>query len=244
MTLTSTRKAVRLGQALASTGGFTLLEALIATLMMALIISALGSVSAQWLPNWNRGIARVQRDQALGVALERIVDDLSAVLFVPPSRELRAPLFDGTDTSILFVRPALGPNATTGLDIVRIETLRTQQRTAVVRTRAPAIPLGPNAWRDLRFSDPVVLLGSRLELYFAYRGRDSVWRDAWRSQISLPTSVKLTVIDAASANRRMLAMTTAAVPVQVPAGCVSVKSFDDCMTQLTKPISDANPSRS
>lgn len=31
--------------------GFTLIEALVATLLMAMILSALATVTAQWLPN-------------------------------------------------------------------------------------------------------------------------------------------------------------------------------------------------
>ena len=41
--------------------GFTLLEVLLATLLMTVILGALATVTAQWLPNWNRGIVRVQR---------------------------------------------------------------------------------------------------------------------------------------------------------------------------------------
>ena len=41
-------------------GGFTLIEAIVALALMGLVLSALASITAQWLPNWNRGIARVQ----------------------------------------------------------------------------------------------------------------------------------------------------------------------------------------
>ena len=35
--------------------GFTLLEALVATALMGLILAALATITAQWLPNWDRG---------------------------------------------------------------------------------------------------------------------------------------------------------------------------------------------
>jgi general secretion pathway protein J len=41
--------------------GFTLIETLIATALMVAILAALATITAQWLPNWNRCFARVQR---------------------------------------------------------------------------------------------------------------------------------------------------------------------------------------
>ena len=47
----------------ASVSGFTLFEALVATALMGVILAALTMLTSQWLPNWNRGIARVQRTE-------------------------------------------------------------------------------------------------------------------------------------------------------------------------------------
>ena len=40
--------------------GFTLVEALLATLLMMVIVGALATVTAQWLPNWGRGFAHIE----------------------------------------------------------------------------------------------------------------------------------------------------------------------------------------
>ena len=64
------------------TAGFTLVEALVAMLLMAMILTALATVTAQWLPNWNRGFVRVQRLQLLAIAVERLVADFAAAEFV------------------------------------------------------------------------------------------------------------------------------------------------------------------
>ena len=64
--------------------GFTLIEALFATALMGAILAALATVTAQWLPNWNRGFARVQRNELLALGLERLVADLAAAEFVQP----------------------------------------------------------------------------------------------------------------------------------------------------------------
>jgi len=46
--------------------GFTLIEVLMATLLMTVILAALATVTAQWLPNWNRGMgARAARRAAV-----------------------------------------------------------------------------------------------------------------------------------------------------------------------------------
>ena len=57
--------------------GFTLIESLVALALMGLVLSALASLTAQWLPNWNRGLDRIQRSEVVGIALQRIADDLA-----------------------------------------------------------------------------------------------------------------------------------------------------------------------
>ena len=80
----------------ASTRGFTLVEALLATALMGVILAALTTITSQWLPNWNRGFARVQRAETLAAGLERIVADVAAAEFISASAAIRTPVFDGT----------------------------------------------------------------------------------------------------------------------------------------------------
>src|SRR4051794_16293478 len=100
--------------------GFTLIETLVALALMGLVLSAVASLTAQWLPNWNRGLERIQRGELIGIGLQRIGADLAAAEYVSPNRDTRKPLFDGSELSVTFVRTALGPNAGPGLDVVRI----------------------------------------------------------------------------------------------------------------------------
>ena len=100
--------------------GFTLVEALLATALMGVILAAIGTVTAQWLPNWNRGFTRVQSSETLAAGLERIVADLAAAEFVTAGSGIRQPVFDGTELSVTFLRTALGPNTRPGLELVRI----------------------------------------------------------------------------------------------------------------------------
>ena len=74
----------------AAVSGFTLLEALVATALMGVILTALASITSQWLPNWNRGIARAQRSELVSIVLNRLVADFGASEFIPPNRDTKA----------------------------------------------------------------------------------------------------------------------------------------------------------
>ena len=99
----------------AAVSGFTLLEALVATALMGVILTALASITSQWLPNWNRGIARAQRSELVSIVLNRLVADFGASEFIPPNRDFKTPIFDGTEFSVTLVRSAVGPNIRPGL---------------------------------------------------------------------------------------------------------------------------------
>ena len=60
--------------------GFTLIETIVALALTGLVLSALASITAQWLPSWNRGIDRIQRSELMGIALQRIGADLASAV--------------------------------------------------------------------------------------------------------------------------------------------------------------------
>src|SRR6476659_8229302 len=114
--------------------GFTLVEALVSITLMAFIFTALATITAQWLPNWNRGIVRVQRNDLMSLGLERLAGDLAAAEFIAASQQNRKPFFDGKTRSVTFVRTSLGPNKANGLDIFCIAAASTETGPALVRT--------------------------------------------------------------------------------------------------------------
>jgi general secretion pathway protein J len=208
----------RNGRKSSKVAGFTLIEALIATVLMVAILTALATITAQWLPNWNRGFARVQRMELNGIGLERIVADLAAAEFIPAHREAKGPLFDGTELSVTFVRSVLGPNARQGLEIVRIGETADERGLAVVRATAPFAPIAPGSVIRPQFADPVVLMRAPYRISFAYAGTDRVWRETWRDLFSLPRAVRVQVRDAR--NDQILALSTATmVHVNLAAEC-------------------------
>jgi len=68
--------------------GFTLIEALLATLLMAIIMGALAKVTSQWLRSWDRGFARIQSVDLLAVGLDRLVADVAAAEIIAGSEPL------------------------------------------------------------------------------------------------------------------------------------------------------------
>ena len=201
-------------------GGFTLIETLVALALMGLVLSALANLTAQWLPNWNRGFERIQRSELIGIALQRIGADLAAAEYVPANRGERRPIFDGSELAVTFVRTALGPNAGSGLDVVRVGETTERQGFVTVRSRMPfrPLPLGSSLSEQLHFGEPVLLLRSPFRLSFAYAGQDRVWKGSWHDADKLPAAIKLTIRDAAS--ERILAISTV-TPVHIDASAQS-----------------------
>jgi general secretion pathway protein J len=181
--------------------GFTLIETLVALALMGLVLSALANLTAQWLPGWNRGLDRIQRSELIGIALQRVADDLAAAQSVPVSRgDKQPPLFSGSEQSVTFVRTALGPNAGLGLEVVHLGETTDQGGLATVRSRALFRPLPPESSLSdqLHFNEPVVLLRAPYRLSFAYAGEDHAWKSSWLDSDRLPAKVRLTVRDASS----------------------------------------------
>jgi general secretion pathway protein J len=210
-------------------GGFTLIETLVAMALMGLVLSALASITAQWLPNWNRGLDRIQRSELISIALQRIGADLTAAEYVSVNRDARRPLFDGSELSVTFVRTALGPNAGLGLDVVRVGETSDRQGLVTVRSRASfrPLPLASSLSEQIHFGEPVVLLRAPFRLSFAYAGQDRIWKSNWRDADKLPAAIKLTVRDAAS--ERILSISTVVpVHVQSPAQNDCAQPADGC----------------
>jgi general secretion pathway protein J len=177
--------------------GFTLFEALVAIALMGLILGALAAVTAQWLPTWNRGLVRTQRIEQVAIALDRLVADLSAADYVSLGGRNDVPLFQGTEFAVTFVRSAVGPNSRSGLEIVRIADTSDSRGPALVRMRAPFVPLPPGDLPvdPIPFADPVVLLRGPFRVSFAYARADGAWTNNWRLLGLLPTTVRFDIRD-------------------------------------------------
>jgi len=222
-----------LRRALADEAGFTLIEVLLATLLMTVILAALATVTAQWLPNWNRGMARVQRAERLALGLDRIAADLSVAEMIPINGDAKLPLFEGSELAVTFVRTSVGPNARPGLEIIRFVEKADSQGLAMVRERAPFAPMLPDA--QIRFADQVVLIRLPFRVTFSYAGPDQIWQPNWRGQEQLPDKVRIAVRDAATGEMLRVSSATI-VHVSAWAECARAKNASACLSARLKPV--------
>ncbi|MGH6847713.1 MAG: PulJ/GspJ family protein [Methylocella sp.] len=200
--------------------GFTLLEALIAVALMGVLLATLATLTAQWIPAWKAGFDRVQRADLLGLGLDRIIADVAAAEFVSPGGANARLLFDGTPSSVTFVRSAIGPNASAGLEIVRIGETDDERGRVLVRSRAPFVPVTTKDvdTGELEFTNPIVLVRPPFYVSFAFAGRDRIWQETWHDVAQLPNAVRVTVRNAVT--DEILPVSTAALlNVNAPAEC-------------------------
>ena len=211
--------------------GFTLLEMMIAVMLMVFILIALATVTAQWLPNWNHGMARMERDERFAFTLDRMVGDLAVAEFVPANTAVKTPYFEGSELSVSFVRTAVGPSSRPGLEIVRYQEVADAGGPALVRSCAAFLPMDATA--QVRFADPVVLIRSPYRVMFAYSGADDTWQPTWRNATELPKRVRITVRDGVT-QQRLAVSTAALVHIDTPAACVAEKNVNQCLTQIAQ----------
>jgi general secretion pathway protein J len=211
--------------------GFTLIEMLIATMLMVFILTSLATVTAQWLPNWNHGMARVERDERFAFGLNRMVEDLAVAEFVPANTTVKTPYFDGSELGVSFVRTAIGPSSRPGLEIVRFQEIADASGPALVRSRAPFVPM--DATTQVRLADPVVLIRSPYRVTFAYAGADDTWQPTWRNAVEMPRRVRITVRDGVT-QQRLAVSTAALVHIDTPAACAHEKNVNQCLTQIAQ----------
>jgi general secretion pathway protein J len=215
--------------------GFTLVEALLATALMGAILAALATVTAQWLPNWNRGFVRVQGTETLAAGLERIIADLAAAEFVTAGANIRQPVFDGTELAVTFLRTAIGPNTRPGLELVRIMETPSDRGLATVRSHARFLPMGSDG-REVQAppANPVVLIRAPYRVTFSYAGPDRVWRPVWRGEGELPAAIRVQLRDAAT-DRTLSVSTATLIHANMPADCVLAEVVADCLNRPVVP---------
>jgi general secretion pathway protein J len=209
--------------------GFTLVEMLLATILMVTILGALATVTAQWLPNWNRGFARLQRAELVAAGLERLVADLAAAENISASDANDIPIFDGAELSVTFIRTTLGPNTFTGLEVVQIAETSDDRGPALVRKTAPFASMmgGARQSDQLNFSNPVVVIRAPYRVSFSYAGPDRVWRATWRGAVQLPRAIRVRVRDAAT-SMTLAVSTSTLIHAELPARCTMANTTANC----------------
>jgi general secretion pathway protein J len=201
--------------------GFTLVEALVATLLMGLILAALATVTGQWIPGWNHGLVILQRTELAAEGLDRLTDDLSEAQSITAGSGNGPPLFDGAELSVVFVRSKLAPNGGPGIEVVRLAETSSESGPALVRSTA-IFPSGSGQSVDaasLTFSDPVAVIRAPYRVSFSYAGADRIWRDDWHAQAELPRAVRVQVRDGATSDL-LTVSTSTLIHADLAARCI------------------------
>jgi general secretion pathway protein J len=215
------RRRVLAARSLSAERGFTLLEALIALALTGVLLGMLTTVTGHWMANWRTGFGRVQNADLLGLGVDRIAADLAAAEYTSLEGDARF-FFDGTESSVTFVRSAIGPNAVAGLEIVRLGEIDDARGRVLVRSRAPFSPITARAVGDggVEFTNPIVLVRPPFRVSFAFAGRDRIWKEIWADVKQMPSAVRVTVRN--DVTREILPVSTAVlINVNAPAGCVT-----------------------
>jgi general secretion pathway protein J len=215
------RRRVHAARSPSRESGFTLLEALIALALTGVLLGMLATVTGHWMANWRTGFYRVQNADLLGLGVDRIAADLAAAEYTSLEGDTRF-FFDGTESSVTFVRSAIGPNAAAGLEIVRLGEIDDARGRVLVRSRAPFAPVTARAVGDgaVEFTNPIVLVRPPFRVSFAFAGRDRIWKEIWADVKQMPSAVRVTVRN--DVTGEILPVSTAvSINVNAPAACVT-----------------------
>jgi general secretion pathway protein J len=207
--------------------GFTMIEALLAIVLVGIILGALATVTGQWLPNWSRGMLGLQGVERMAVGMQRMVLDISGAEMIPTETDAKTVFFDGTQHAVTFVRSGLGPNAGPGFEIVSLAENVDDQGLAMIRQRAPFLAMSPET--RIRFRDPVVLIRAPFRVFFSYAGPDGSWQQDWRSQSQLPQRIQISIRDA-STGRRVSYSEAGLVHVNASAACARADNPEECVS--------------
>ncbi|SFK11346.1 general secretion pathway protein J [Methylocapsa palsarum] len=207
-----------------------MIEVLVALALLGVILTTLASVTGQWIPNWKAGFFRLQKMEALQLGLSRAVADLAAAEYISTTLQPKQIVYQGTTSSVTFVRSAIGPNSKGELEVVRLRDEADGE--GLVREAAAFTPALPDtaASEGFKFSGAVNLVKAPLKVSFAYAGRDRIWRENWTGS-DLPMIVRVTVHNSNSGE--IVAFSAASlVHVGAPADCVGANSSWGCVREL------------
>lgn len=204
-------------------GGFTLLEALLALLLASILFGGISLYSGSWLKRWQGLVQRGGEEDMVAVVLDRIVEDLEAAqpIFVTVGFD-RNVSFEGAGDSVTFLRPALGYEARAGLDRITYGGGSVGGEAALLRMRR-----GLGAGPQVGGGEDLPLMRGRFVLSFAYAGDDGVFTDGWSNRSSLPRMVRVEIAGEGGGRTRQHAF--ARLRIEMPAHCGTPQTLAECI---------------
>jgi general secretion pathway protein J len=167
---------------------------MLALALTGVMVSAIAVFAGQWMTSWRAGFAQLQATDLLSLGLERLSADISSAQYAEVNGGQEPTLFLGDTKSLIFVRRSPAPDTLGRMEVVRIAQTSDARGAALIRSRAPYIPLAPGTpISSLHFTDPVALIRAPFVVSFAYADATRVWRDGWSLNKALPAAVRVTV---------------------------------------------------
>jgi general secretion pathway protein J len=221
--------------------GFTLVEALAALAVAAVILVATAALMRNVALHFDRGTRGVDEAERVLLAVERLSGDFGSARFVARMSETGpAVAFMGERASgekparVVFVGARSVASGPQGDEVVVLTVERDGDVTRLLRRRAAWG--GPRAaFEDVAAQDAVVLLEGRFDINFAFARvmPDGAlgWSNEWRDEPLLPRFVRLILRDRAT-GADLLGEADFIVRANAPASCGRSDAAVACLTAL------------
>jgi prepilin-type N-terminal cleavage/methylation domain-containing protein len=178
--------------------GFTLLEILVGLLVSVLIMTGLTAAMRSMNRGWQATVDSLGRQDLFANGLNIVAGDLARI-----ERMANAPengerfLFLGGPSETIFLLSERQASNRNGLYWVRLFVRSDDTRTDLVRMRAPFESRDQDL-ASVDWQDPVILLGGRTSISFAYRaprGGFTAWTPSWDMANRLPEQIRVSLLD-------------------------------------------------
>jgi prepilin-type N-terminal cleavage/methylation domain-containing protein len=218
--------------------GFTLVEALAALAITAVIIVATGGLIKNVAGYFDRGTRGVSEAERLLLATDRLAADFSSTRYaLQKNGDKFAVAFAGGPTKVAFVSAAGVGVDPQREELVALTVESADNVTRLVRRRAAWLEPGGQI-EDLTPADPVVLIEGRLEIAFAF-GRLApdgalTWTDSWNAEPVLPRFARL-IVRSRATGADLLSGVEFVVRSDAPPACAQGDASTGCLAGVAAP---------
>ena len=178
--------------------GFTLIEAVIAVGLLAVVIGLVTTSLRVLSATWDRGAEHADAQDMIARAVDVLSRDISGIRRVVQDGDNRPSfVFDGNAEQMRFVSIEPAYPSTPGPYVIELDARRSSDGKALVRSRSetagPVVDLA-----RVKLTDGVPLIEGNYAISFAYLGGDgerSGWSAIWTSNDRLPLMVEVKIED-------------------------------------------------
>lgn len=211
--------------------GYVMIEALAALVLSGLVLASVPLASGMMIRTWQKVTSGSDRLDELATGLSVVRRELSVLQRArwPEGRRQRGEAiyaFLGNPETVGMVLSGEGRRAAPGEDrgdrIVMFTARIDENGSMLMRGSVPMLP-DVTGFDQVQLENPVILLNGpwRYRFFYGVPGAGRLeWRDAWEKEESLPSAIRLDVLDIATGTRVVPPLV---VPLRIEAdpGCIS-----------------------